>query len=159
MSEVHFLDIPIYRQRIEKLVGEIDKEKLKYADIEDKATYCDVVNTFWYPWKYNEIVGWIELFVIPTQIRGEYWWLNNNSIPVEDERITKNSKKKFYLRGKLFELQIYSQDTSLKIYKKLSKKIITESKTKRFQGRYFDLHHLEALGPFVNWRELIDYVK
>lgn len=86
--EKYFFDIPIYRCTIDKHTDELDKEKQKHLqhlvdlhgpEVKDSRSYEWAEHYFdrerWYPWRYNEIIGWIRLYILGPQIRGELWFL------------------------------------------------------------------------------------
>jgi len=157
-----FLDIPVYRCTQEKHTKEMEMEKrglIQYLESsgvprENAPTaYLNAENHFdrnlWYSWKYNDIIGWIRLFVCGRQLRGEYWW-------VTSRRIIKRGKKEFSYCGKAFESEDIISEDSNQIFSILCGLLNQLSKERPFKSRYIDMELLLTLGPYINWRELID---
>ncbi|MEO7215536.1 hypothetical protein [Mucilaginibacter sp.] len=71
MTEPIFFEIPIYRVPQSKHTQEQEQEKIKVAKPENKLiapesfrsaeAYFD--REMWYPWRYNEIVGYLDLYI------------------------------------------------------------------------------------------------
>jgi len=162
MSEKYFFDIPIYRCPIEKHTGEMEKEKQRLLDLgvqngnEIPESYASDVkryfhNWVWYPWRYNEIIGWIRLYVLKQQIRGEYWF-------IRAKLIRKNSRRKgIYHSGKAFECDFHPDQPAAKIYEEICCELERLSNEEPFKGRYLDLEAFHNIGPFVNWRQLMGF--
>jgi hypothetical protein len=109
-------------------------------------------NHLWYSWSYNDIVGWIRLFICGTQLRGEYWW-------VSSKRIVPRGKKEFEYFGKAFESENITSENSNQIFTVLCGELSQLSKERPFKGRYIDMELLLTLGPHINWRSLMDSAK
>ncbi|MCZ7543735.1 MAG: hypothetical protein M5R40_09440 [Anaerolineae bacterium] len=104
------------------------------------------------PWQYNQVVGWLQLYVLGSQIRGEIWF-------VDAERIRRKMRnKRFCHYGKAFELDVEPEDTSAKIYEGVLSELKQLEEEKPFKGRYLDLEALCNIGPLINWRELVHQV-
>ncbi|SRR5258708_18950042 len=101
-------------------------------------------------WRYTQAIGWIRLYILGTQIRGESWI-------VDAKHITREmNKKKFYHYGKAFELDFFlGEDSSSEIFSQLCDTLANTVKDKPFKGRYLDLEAFQKIGPFINWREFI----
>ena len=109
-----FFEIPVYRCTMISHSKYMDAEEQKTAPIGNKEqfpiSYKSAYNFFhrekWYPWKFNKVVGYLNLYILGSQFRGEIWFVDN-------ERINKGIiKKKFKLLGKSFEKEIPRQKTS-----------------------------------------------
>ena len=159
-----FLDVPVYRCTQEKHTKEMEMEKKSLIQFLEQSgvprenaptAYKKMENHFdrdlWYSWKFNDIIGWIRLFVCSRQIRGEYWW-------VRSRRIIKRGKKEFHYCGKAFESEEITTESSAQIFIILCRLVNQLSKERPFKGRYIDTELLVTLGPYVNWRELSDSV-
>jgi hypothetical protein len=162
MSVRYFFDIPIYRCPIEKHTTEMDKEKQRLLNLglqgwgELLESYASRLEAFfdsslWYPWRFNEIVGWVRLYALGSQIRGEWWF-------VKARRIRKSKKKKLvYHSGKAFEHH-FDPDTSRNdIYEAVCSELEQLCSEKPFRNRYMDLETFHNAGPFINWRQLISF--
>lgn len=159
MTEPYFFEIPIYRcsqsthtnemkDAEEKMVKEINhfnskshEERMRNHFHSDK----------WYPWRYNEVIGWLCLYIMGSQFRGEIWFESS-------KRINKGvRKKKFLWMGKAFEHNIQNQTNSDEIYSEFIQ-ILEELNLndKFFKKRHLDLNVFKVTGRFINWVELID---
>ena len=119
------------------------------------TVYLNAENHFdrnlWYSWKYNDIIGWIRLFVCSRQVRGDYWW-------VKSYRMIKRGKKESRFCGKAFESEEINTEDSSQIFDILCGLVNQLSKERPFKGKYIDTELILTLGPYINWRELIDSV-
>lgn len=101
-------------------------------------------------WRYTQVVGWIRLFVLGRQMRGEYWFVNAKRINRE------MSKRKFEYCGKAFELSFFSgEDTSMGIFQQTLNAIDRLKTEKPFKGRYIDSEAFENIGKYVSWRNIL----
>jgi len=104
------------------------------------------------PWEYNEIIGYIRLHFLGTQIRGEYW-------AVSAKRITRTRMKLFeYKTHKLAaEIDLHWEPDSSSIFNKILEYI--DRCRKELIGRYIDDENLLKIGPYVNWKSLYENSK
>ena len=101
-------------------------------------------------WRYTQAIGWIRLFVLGRQIRGEIWVVNAKRID------RKMNKRKFQHYGKAFELSFFpGEDSSTDIYNQVCNALDRITKERPFKGRYIDLEAFHNIGPFINWRGLV----
>lgn len=158
-----FFIIPIYRCTPDKYKQENDAER--------KKMYNDFLESFqglqkkerlaeesvdksmlrkWVSWKYNEIVGYIELYTFFDQIRGDYYF-------IENQRIRRGFKKNnFVYQGKLFEMYTVHMKTNEEIFEKLIIQLgAIKSERGRLKNKYIDLSELENLGSYIDWINLI----
>jgi hypothetical protein len=100
-------------------------------------------------WKFNEIIGYIRLHFLGTQIRGEYFG-------VKKKRIVKTRTKTLeYRTWKLApEIEVPDEATDSDIFTFVME-YIADCK-KELPRRHIDTELLEAMGPYVRWRELYD---
>jgi hypothetical protein len=101
-------------------------------------------------WQFTQAIGWIRLFVLGKQIRGEYWF-------VDSKRINRDmNKRKFENRGKILELSFFpKEDSSLQIYQKIYNAINFLKKEQPFIGHYIDSETFTNIGKFINWHDLL----
>jgi hypothetical protein len=84
-------------------------------------------------------------------IKAEYWRIENKRIP----RI--QAKKKFSWRpGNAIEVWFSENSTSDEIYSELLDRLKALQKEDHFKKRYVDLSSFREIGPFVNWRALLN---
>lgn len=155
MTEPIIFEIPIYRCKLaahteevsayeQKINEEIPKDK--FPDSNASMLYHFHSN-IWYPWKYNEIVGYLNLYIMGTQFRADVWFVNK-------QRINKGIiKKRFVYRGKAFETMIPRQSTSADIFQLMLNRIVRLNNID-FMKFHFDLKTFKVIGQFVDWKEL-----
>jgi hypothetical protein len=155
MTEPIFFEIPIYRCTLASHSTFMDAEEQKVAPIENKekfpVSYTSAYNYFhkekWYSWKYNEIVGYLNLYIMGSQFRGDIWFICN-------QRINKGIiKKKFRLLGKTFEKEIPRLRSSTEIFEFIIETLIQHNKSE-YKKYHFDLKTFKVIGQFVDWVEL-----
>jgi hypothetical protein len=104
------------------------------------------------PWKYNNVIGCIEISVDKLQITGKYWLV--------DGRIQSNMKDRVVrYHDKVMEIWITESDTSQSIQKKISIDL-SEMKLKwPFVGRYVDTSAFDTLSLFIDWKKLTESIE
>lgn len=157
----HFYDLPVYRvsrERYEKdfekfLVDTATKQHLLpdfYLNLsEDHGLRSrDILrDKYGGRWDFNEIVGYIRLHFLGTQIRGEYFGSPN-------KRIRRSKKKSFVFKTwKLApEITINPPHSSEQILESV-REYIKECE-QELPRRYIDTSTFEALAPYVDWKKL-----
>lgn len=98
-------------------------------------------------WMYNEIVGYIRLYFLGTQVRGEYY-------AVRAKRIIRTRRKTFeYKTWKLApEIEVPVASTSRQILAKVSEYI--DACSAELRGRHIDVSSFNEVAPYINWRRL-----
>ena len=97
----YIFDIPVYRLTEDEYYSQLNKYVEGGSDYikeiqafykkypNDKIRFTDtLIRAYGGPWIYNEIIGFIRLHFLGSQIRGEYY-------EVDSKRITKTRKKQF----------------------------------------------------------------
>jgi hypothetical protein len=170
---IYFFEIPIYRVSQEHYGREVemDKEKslgyirdkcmgvgLSMEVVEKSEAYQQAKNNFdrehgMHLWRYNQAIGWLRLFTSDRcHIRADYYW-------VDAERITKNLKAKHFrycFDVKTFELDVSSATSSPDIYRVLQQHIEELKGQKPFRNYFLDTEMFQNLGPYIDWRALLD---
>jgi len=159
--EKYFFDIPIYRSSIEKHTQELDDDKNKRlqnivdihgSDVIHSESYKWIGDHFdrtqWYPWRYNEVIGWIRLYRLGSQVRGELWFTNAKKIRRDLKR-----KRIFYI-GKAFERYLHKNMSSNEIFETICSELEYQKKQPPMKGRYLDMNMFLRTGRFINWKEL-----
>ncbi|MBP9760812.1 MAG: hypothetical protein KBD15_01050 [Candidatus Magasanikbacteria bacterium] len=155
--------IPIYRCSPKKFQEEIELEKKRLhayftkglpTDIRANYDASDLVEitmqTKWKCWQYNEIVGFIEIFILGDQIRGTKYYIKH-------KRIGKGIKNKnFEYMGKEFEMSTAFINSNEEIFNRLIKLLngLTSQST-RLKNRFIDLSEIKRIGRYINWKKLI----
>ncbi len=159
--EKYFFDIPIYRCSREKHTQELYKAKKKVLqfmidlngiEVKNSSSYESLGNRydfrFWYPWRYNEIIGWIRLYALGDQARGDLWFSNA-------KKIRSNLKnKRIFCRGKAFERTILKNQSSTDIFHTICEELAVQEKEPPIKGRYLDKNMFYYIGKFINWRQI-----
>ena len=164
----YFFEIPIYRCTYENFVSDLDKLEKKiceelepmYKGSPEKLKEVKKITYEYksYPYEYNEVIGWIKLYIMGSQIRGEYYFETNPNDPRETKkRFNKGiRKKRFGFYGKAFELSINKESNSNDISALLLERIKELNKTNQlFKKRYIDIRQLESITHFIDWKTLI----
>ena len=167
MNQKNVFEILIYRLSPEKRIKEI--KNIKATTIEEplkewgantpeqKEVRIMVERSFAMsfdgrPWKYNHIIGYIEISVDKFQITGKYWMV--------DGRVQSNMKNRVLrYRDKIIEIWVTASDTSQSLHEKISTDL-DEIKTKwPFEGRYIATSAFDTLSPFIDWKRLTESVE
>ncbi|MFT4805747.1 MAG: hypothetical protein ACI9YE_002973 [Psychroserpens sp.] len=154
----YFISVPVYRIEQEKyyLNLKIDLGKLISKSWGDD--FCkknpDLVQSYQSHhhssyggcWEFNEIVGYIKLHFLGTQVRGEYW----ETIP----------KRKVRTRRKQFEYKTHKLAAEVGIRDKTNDGILqaVEEYLERCKGqvknRHIDLREFNTLKKHLDWQSL-----
>jgi len=163
----YFLDLPVYRLAEDHYVADqnahIDAVMTEHplpdtpehpctaTDLSepDSAMRDHLWTSYGGAWRYNEIIGYIRLHFVGTQVRGEYW-------RVGTKRIVRTRKKVFEWRNwKLApETDIPVEADSAEIFRLVLEQVA--QCRSELNGRFVDTESLETLGPYLNWRALLD---
>ncbi len=167
MCDKYFLDIPMYRITKELYYKERDAhvEKVMYPGPqshdgvqkrfhkkypEQKQNFKEHTReTYGGAWNYNEIIGWVQLHFLGDQIRDEFW-------QVKAKRLVRTRKKVFeYVSWKLApEIDIPHEANNTETLE-LINEYLSDCR-EELRARYFDTNKLDVIGPYVDWRSLIN---
>lgn len=158
------INIPVYRCTQKKFEGEniVEKDRLRayfqgLLPAQLKSSGYDVSNLVavsignkWKCWLYNEIVGYIRVFVLGDQIRGELFYVSH-------KRVRRDMKhRKFVWDGDyVFVDTNFLQDNAAILKKLMAALENLPTTSKKLKNRYIDLSCLKTLGPFIDWKALI----
>jgi hypothetical protein len=172
LEELFIFDVPVYRiersqyykdlnLHIERTLFSGDqfqneqKKKFYSKYPENKRSIEEHIrDSYGGAWDYNEIIGWIKLHFLGNQIRGEYW-------KVKSKRIVRTRKKLFeWYTWKLApEMEIPENSNNAKIFTLIKKYLAECSKEKEIKGRHLDTSILDHVGPYIDWRSLLNKSK
>jgi hypothetical protein len=156
----YFFDVPVYRLTKDRYYAEqkehIDQtmysdqlQRQFYENNRDNAIRFEAYLQHAYGgcWDYNEIIGYIRMHFLGTQIRGEYFG-------VKAKRIVRTRRKTLEYRAyKLApEVSVPANASSVKIYK-LIQKYLNDCQ-RELRGRHIDTQMLDALAPYIDWRQM-----
>jgi hypothetical protein len=154
MFDQAIIEIPIYRCSEEKHYSQCEKDiEKKIASI--RHPIGNKVRQYLYehyktPWNYNEVIRWLVIYRQGNDLVGEEWY-------DQHERIYRNRKRNFRLNTpSAIRVRVYPEDSSEDIYRKLLREISEYGKQPKLKKRYIDISKLKNIGPFVNWRALMD---
>lgn len=158
--DYHFFEIAIYRCRVETHTHEQERAKQKYMEFfeasresapssyERASSWFD--SEHWYPWQYNEVIGWLRLYTLGSQIRGELWM-------AKAKRHVAGGRRRFFYMGKAFELHTFPSQTDGEIQAEVMQELEQFSKEPSRRSRYLDLECFEVAAPAINWRKLVGF--
>lgn len=161
MSETYLFEIPIYWCSEIQFNDTYDKRlKQHLAQFELNSGYpltahlrLSLEDGFWRgyiaPWRFNQVVGWVRLYKVGAQLRGEFWYMNAKRAGRQV------SKKQFSLQGKAFELYISPAESSEGIRLRILSCMQSFSNALR-PNCFLDLGCFNGLAKFVSWRDLMD---
>jgi len=156
----HFFDIPVYRTSLERFSKDFESwknsELKKIADWKRTApgSYENIKNNLiekqFYPWYFNDVIGWICLYTLGEQVRGDYYFISQ-------KRINKGIiKKRFENCGKAFEINIFRRENSQEIHDKVRNELLSLYEKAPFKKRFIDLKTFDRTFKYIDWRKLID---
>lgn len=163
MPNQYIFDIPIYLKTKDDFDAEIEthvveriKEIISY-DPERRPLSHEVIQRvrhsiiadFGGTWQFNQIVGWLRLFVEGNTVGCHLWWV--------DKRINRRMRnKRFYLQSPSDILHArFTKESSKKIYEKLLLRLKKLSEGSTYKNRYLDLDVFQRIGPLIDWRKLL----
>ena len=167
MQEKFFYDVPVYRLTEEKYYRDGEKyveealfpQGLPFRDeliLLDRAdpdlnlhARAHLWKSYGGSWLYNEIIGYIRLHFLGTQVRGEYY-------AVCRRRIVRTRRKvlEFHTWKLAPEREIPNSASSEQIYSIILDYI--NSCRGELNHRYVDTSGLERIGPYVDWKSLYE---
>jgi len=147
MQDIILFDIPIYRCSLNNSMNDIRERKER--DIRYRESMGLPPIQYVYPsWRYNEIIGWVNISIWNNRIRAEYWLVK--------QRVVKWLRRKdFEHRGKLFvyHLKRKKEVTSTEIFNDLNHKLKSSIK-ELFPKYHLDTTCFENLGPYIAWTKI-----
>jgi hypothetical protein len=151
-------EVPIYRCTKDQSSDEMAKARaiclgpLKKLQGEAPVSFAAAENRFdeteSYSWLYNEAIGWIQLSVHGTEIKGELYI-------VKAKGVRRRMRKRFQWAGDLFQVDVFPNDSSTKIYNTICTELDMYRSELGTKKRYLDTEAFHNTGPFVDWRRLV----
>lgn len=164
MTINYFFDLPVYRltadayyaarsEYIDVLFrpGSPDEQHLRELDRNnprDKDWFRDYLGkSYGGCWEFNEIIGYIRLHFLGTQIRGEYFSVNKKHI------VRTRTKRFEFMTWKLApEVEIEPPLGTAEIHDAICQYII--DCRREVPSRYIDTSQFDTIAPFVDWERL-----
>lgn len=159
-SSRYFFDVPIYRCSPDQHESWIAEEKRKslqpFEETRDTAPESLAISKqwfdewHWYPWRYNETVGWVRLYALGAQIRADLWY-------VKAKRVVRETRKRIFFIGKQFEISFRLTDLEPEIGLAVLEELRGMKRQSRFRNRFIDLESFELIALHLNWNELLSF--
>lgn len=151
----YVFDIPVYRCDETTHYKEYEKikkrELLPYSKSETPRAYGQVEKRveqeYWYPWKFNDIVGYLRLFIDGHRIKGDLFY-------AKAKRVVRGGKGKIFYYGKIYEYTPRITDTSIEIFENTFSEL-QKLKDPPLNRRHLDLEEFSRLGKLVDWKKLL----
>lgn len=160
MAEMYLIDIPIYRTPRKAFEREINNRyhaRIQEIRAINRAEPSDdikmniqerITKEYGGPWRFNQIIGWLRIYALGTQLRGESWLTTA-------KRITRNpSHKQIAWNGNAFEFTTSMNDTSAQIRNELMEEVKSFASSLK-SHRYLDLPQFEMLSLHINWKKIM----
>jgi hypothetical protein len=154
----YFFELPVYRLSEAQYIEEenkflsdyyfethtnkgIPKTTTTYEKFKENSNrYRDI-------WRYNEIIGYVRLYILGNQIRGEYYQHKTT-------RIRKTRTKHFqFITQKLASEKSLSNNTNADIYN-IILEYVQDCKFE-LKKRYIDINNFQQIGKYIDWNRLI----
>lgn len=161
----YFLDLPVYRLPEDRYYKERDdyvdrvmirsKPSLNTSTAErmsqqDEAMRSRLFDSYGGAWRYNEIIGYVRLHLLGTQIRGEYWRVNKKRVVR-----TRNKVLEFWGWKLAPETDLPHFGTNAEIYQVILEHV--DDCKRELKAHYLDSDQLTSLGPYIDWRALLEW--
>lgn len=159
---VRILDIPIYRCTFEKHAKALTTARERFASMcprtddlaqrkrRDLGTYFDKAN--WYPWRFNEIVGYVSLVTRRGEIVGELFLR-------ESKRIVGRPKGRLIYHHEPLFMHVRREWKSKEIFDAMCSKLAElQKQDKRLRRRVLDTEILTNIGAHLDWRTIVNSV-
>lgn len=164
MRDYYIFDVAIYLKPPNQYYQEMDRATEKYFERlvpgydksksqlpSSQALREEFQESFGGPWNFNQIVGWLRLYVEGSEIGGQIWW-------VIGRRLQPRMRKTFHLVSfsNVLPTWFRPHDSAPAIFAEVLTQIESLAKKPSYRKRYFDLCAFRRIGPFVDWRALMD---
>jgi hypothetical protein len=161
-----FFDVPVYRLTKEKYESEqrafiqremsadgnrnVQEMYRRHPDVK-RTTENHLWESYGGSWLFNEIIGFIRLFLLSDQIRGEYFH-------VKAKKVVRTSRKIFGPLG--IEItaprRIPQKSSNQKIFSHIRNFLSRAQNESELKKYYIDTSVLEYIGPHMNWNALLE---
>lgn len=145
----YFFDLPVYRIPRGRYYQEREAFLSKNSSSNDDSAIREhLQRVYGGPWEYNEIIGYIKLHFLGTQVRGEYF-------AIRRQRLVRT-------RRKVLEFQTWKIAPEISVNEESSGTILQSIYTyidacgREIPRRHIDTEMFDALAPFVNWKAFYD---
>ncbi|EHR40655.1 hypothetical protein [Alishewanella jeotgali] len=151
----YFLVIPVYRlpesEYFSKMNDDFERLISKSWDASFRHSNPSLVenwrkshrSSYGGDWEFNEVIGYIKLFFMGSQVRGEYW--------------STEPRRKVKTRKKQFEFKAHKLVAECEIWDKTNDGVLAAIEDylsrckKKLKGRHIDLREFESLKAHIDW--------
>lgn len=105
--------------------------------------------TYGGPWQYNQVIGWVRLYVLGSQIRGDLWEMTG-------KRLHRKSRNQIRHLGKAFEISFTPDESSEQIRDKIEEELERIQNEWGKKKRILDLQCFRTIASCIDWRKLMD---
>lgn len=141
-EDKHNDDMTKYKTR---LLGPLSEHPQSYATAETRFD-----ETEWYPWPYNETIGWIQLSIHRTEIKADLYF-------VKAKAIRRRMTKRFYWIDEEFAIDVFPEHSSVEIYNAICTKLDEFRTKKPYRKWHLHTEAFRNIGSFVDWRGLVNF--
>lgn len=138
-------DLQLYLEQFQKLSGFTRDPVIDNTRIHDKQYFWE---NYGGPWQYNQVIGWVRLYVLGSQLRGDLWMMTG-------KRLHRKSRNQIRHVGKAFEIDFTPDESSAQIRSKLEQELERLQKEWCKKKRFLDLECFRCLAPCIDWRKLM----
>ena len=131
-----------------------EKHKLSNPNIEiEEKLNMNLLENFGGYWQYNQIIGYLEFYILGSDIRCAYYQGFN-------KKARRNGKRTFIIYDDtLFKVRIKKKYTNEQIIEKIRNIIKDCSIQKMLKRRYVDTVFFDNISSFVDWKSYIQKLK
>jgi len=160
--ERYLFDLAIYRISEKKFIERYSADLERYYDSTwpgqgrnavPQELQESVDGHFWenygMPWRFNQVVGWLRIYTLGSQVRGELWFTEATRL------VRRRSPPPMRWRGKAFELHTFIEETSEEIFLNVRAEIEREIRALGRRRIVVDLECFENVAPRLDWKELL----
>lgn len=143
----YFFELPVYRIEKQRYDSELTEYISKHRIAEVPGWDAHSYKEFGGAWRFNEIIGYIRLYFLGWQVRGEYF-------SVDAKRIVKTRKKQFVMKTEKLgaEVNMFRPTSSEEILAYV-RKYVARCK-QELPRRIVDDATFEAISPHIDWLAL-----
>ena len=139
------------QSKAEAFADELHSRQISHPDSHKELIESYIRNET-IPWKYNQIVGFIELIDTVGGIKAYYWW-------VDSKRLSSSmAKKRFIYCGKIFDVCRNPRQKTNEQIRSDIRNFVSQisSLRKKFKRRYFDTGALLSSMMYFDLRAFLD---
>lgn len=164
MMTKYFLDVPVYRVTSSEYYSRRDQDITKGLDESwrglnpteeqlkaGRASREDHFYKRYGPWDFNEIIGHIRLYLLGSQIRGEYFSAEKTRTGLGRTRVFTFESLKLAAERNLWG----GEDSNAEILSAIHE-YLDRCQDELRKGRHIDRRTLNTLGPHIDWRSLFE---